>query len=407
MQLQKLNKRHQEHGLPQNETKASKEELSDFQKWQNAQDMERQMRLNKYNQNHSDNSGFSIPVNVSTTEIDCEPFSFKPKLHQSDAFQKLDRTRDTAGRKKKKPKPNRLEILRHRIATPDSMDDSLTSNGLMSNGDQNIASPENVRLDQTYSKQLGMSEQMKIYQNNLKVKESRQSEVMAGFQKPVLVRRDTRSTASSRTSTRNAFSPQVKPVSSGSGNKYQQNWKGQQQTQETSHGTDRLVIHDQRSSEPVSEYEEIQLVPCNICGRKFKVERLSQHKVVCSKTAGKKRKVFNMANARKKGTELEGFSAVRGSSKTVPTAPKSSWRSKHEDFINTIRHAKQISVYVAEGGKITDLPPPPPSLNPDYIQCQYCERRFAPKVAERHIPKCKETKSRPPPPKKRQPNRKR
>lgn len=72
----------------------------------------------------------------------------------------------------------------------------------------------------------------------------------------------------------------------------------------------------------ISEYEVVDLAPCNICGRKFKKERLSQHKKVCSKTAGKKRKVFNMSNARKKGTDLEGFSAVKGTSKQT-TAPVS------------------------------------------------------------------------------------
>lgn len=39
-------------------------------------------------------------------------------------------------------------------------------------------------------------------------------------------------------------------------------------------------------------------------------------------------------------------------------------------------------------GKLSDLPPPPPSENPDYIQCPHCNRRFNQAAAERHIPKC-------------------
>jgi hypothetical protein len=33
----------------------------------------------------------------------------------------------------------------------------------------------------------------------------------------------------------------------------------------------------------------------------------------------------------------------------------------------------------------------------DYVRCEYCQRRFAPNVAERHIPNCKDARSRPKP----------
>lgn len=39
-------------------------------------------------------------------------------------------------------------------------------------------------------------------------------------------------------------------------------------------------------------------------------------------------------------------------------------------------------------------PPPPPAANPDYVQCPHCSRRFNEHAAERHIPFCKEQKSR-------------
>jgi hypothetical protein len=55
--------------------------------------------------------------------------------------------------------------------------------------------------------------------------------------------------------------------------------------------------------------------------------------------------------------------------------------------------------YEAQGGNVLDLPPPPPSENPDYVKCPYCERKFNPATAERHIPKCKDIKARPAPPK--------
>lgn len=43
-------------------------------------------------------------------------------------------------------------------------------------------------------------------------------------------------------------------------------------------------------------------------------------------------------------------------------APKSNWRAKHEDFINTVRAARGVSIAMQRGEPLP--PPPPPSLNP-------------------------------------------
>lgn len=79
---------------------------------------------------------------------------------------------------------------------------------------------------------------------------------------------------------------------------------------------------------------------------------------------------------------------IKTPAKKQPTAKKSDWRRKHEEFIQAIRSAKQMQQHLAKGGKLSDLPPPPPSENPDYVQCPHCQRRFNQTAAERHIPKC-------------------
>ena len=76
---------------------------------------------------------------------------------------------------------------------------------------------------------------------------------------------------------------------------------------------------------------------------------------------------------------------------------KGNWRQKHEDFMNSLRYAKQVTAVQNAGGNIADLPPPPPSQNPDYVECPTCGRRFNETAAERHIPKCKNIKSKPKP----------
>lgn len=98
---------------------------------------------------------------------------------------------------------------------------------------------------------------------------------------------------------------------------------------------------------------------------------------------------------REQGTEAEAFvkSAHKKplpSQRKAPDSPskKNNWRRKHEEFIQAIRSAKQMKQHLANGGKLSDLPPPPPSENPDYVQCPHCKRRFNEGAAERHIPKC-------------------
>ncbi|XP_055989757.1 zinc finger C2HC domain-containing protein 1C [Sorex fumeus] len=147
---------------------------------------------------------------------------------------------------------------------------------------------------------------------------------------------------------------------------------------------------------------EPELGECIHCGRRFLLPRLERHSNICSRMQASKRKVFDSSRARAKGTELEEYLNWKGSAAFVKAEPppKSNWRQKHESFIRTLRQAREIQQVIAKGGKPSELPPIPPAENPDYVQCPHCSRHFAPKVAERHVPKCKTIKNRPPPPRK-------
>lgn len=136
---------------------------------------------------------------------------------------------------------------------------------------------------------------------------------------------------------------------------------------------------------------------CDLCNRKFTKDRITQHKVICSKLKTKGRKTFDSSKQRLQGLDLASPSLKKRQSINVPN--KSDWRQKHQEFIQSIKAAKEVKAHMAKGGKASDIPPPPPSLNPDYVHCKYCDRRFNPEVAERHIPRCATTKNRPSPPK--------
>ncbi|XP_029454271.1 zinc finger C2HC domain-containing protein 1C isoform X2 [Rhinatrema bivittatum] len=71
------------------------------------------------------------------------------------------------------------------------------------------------------------------------------------------------------------------------------------------------------------------LVPCQICGRTFLLERLQKHVAVCKKMKNSKRKVFDSSKARTKGTDLEPYLYLRSrATSAMPEihAKKSTWR---------------------------------------------------------------------------------
>ncbi|XP_018533100.1 zinc finger C2HC domain-containing protein 1A [Lates calcarifer] len=143
------------------------------------------------------------------------------------------------------------------------------------------------------------------------------------------------------------------------------------------------------------------LVQCNTCQRWFFPKVLEKHAKICQKSATKKRKVFDSSRQRAEGTDIPTLKPIKPKSqsssateKAEPPKKPSNWRKKHEDFIATIRAAKNLTQVIKEGGPLP--PPPPPTYDPDYIQCPYCQRRFNESAAERHIKFCQEQAARMP-----------
>ncbi|XP_050415389.1 zinc finger C2HC domain-containing protein 1B isoform X2 [Patella vulgata] len=144
----------------------------------------------------------------------------------------------------------------------------------------------------------------------------------------------------------------------------------------------------------IQEYDEAgpdERSPCPICGRMFNPRPLQIHKKSCVKSANKPRKVFDSTKQRAMGTDIP-LKQMKAAQKKVVPPPKSNWRAQHEDFINTVKSARGVTVAMKTGQALP--PPPPPSINPDYVACPYCERRFNQKAAERHIDFCKEQHAR-------------
>ncbi|XP_069107062.1 zinc finger C2HC domain-containing protein 1A-like isoform X2 [Argopecten irradians] len=139
----------------------------------------------------------------------------------------------------------------------------------------------------------------------------------------------------------------------------------------------------------MADYEanvKVHRKPCKICGRQFVPESLAKHQPICAKSAKSKRKVFDSTKQRAEGTEIS-YRQMKQAQKKEVKPPRSNWRAQHQDFINTIRSAKDVTKAMERGEALP--PPPPPSINPDYIQCPHCGRRFNQQAAERHMEFCK------------------
>ncbi|NXX53670.1 ZC21C protein, partial [Scopus umbretta] len=144
--------------------------------------------------------------------------------------------------------------------------------------------------------------------------------------------------------------------------------------------------------------EQGELGQCSFCGHKFLCSRLEKHTSICCMSHGSKRKVFDSSRARARGTALELYQQWNCSEEPQnKPLRKNNWRQKHEVFIQTLHQARQMQQDPSKGGKVSNLSPLPPIENPDYVACPYCRCRFAPQAAERHIPKCKTSKNKPPP----------
>lgn len=144
----------------------------------------------------------------------------------------------------------------------------------------------------------------------------------------------------------------------------------------------------------------VDLRPCRNCQRSFASDRLGVHEKICRKLSTK-RPVFDAAQKRMAGTQLESFLQASGKNqlqwrrggrnyiKQKHAPPKNNWRQTHEQLIQAFRNAREATRILKMGGNVADLPPPPPPApNPDYIQCPHCLRRFNEMAANRHIPQC-------------------
>ncbi|KAL7294087.1 hypothetical protein TKK_0012121 [Trichogramma kaykai] len=195
------------------------------------------------------------------------------------------------------------------------------------------------------------------------------------------------------------------------------------------------------------------LEPCGVCGRKFNPRSLEKHMPICERTAAKKRKPFDSAKQRIKGTELAEFLPKQKSSSATlssstdhlstsstmhmghsrrPSLPQvddrplptsgsrenQPWRQKREEFIKAIRaargedsqpssqpsshrsnhhqhHQQQQMQQRPSTLSLVSSHGAPQRAN-EKGQCPTCQRQFGVKSYDRHVAFCRERATRVP-----------
>ena len=146
-------------------------------------------------------------------------------------------------------------------------------------------------------------------------------------------------------------------------------------------------FYAQLVDETEEAFDEPKLGQCQVCGRKFALDRLERHESTCMKNASKKpRKMYSASAERLKLQQKAAAEAER--ERLEKSKRKSTWQNQHEAFQNALKTAAAI----AKGE------PPPADLHEiedTRIPCPHCGRKFAADVGERHIPKCPQAKKTP------------
>ncbi|XP_023334316.1 zinc finger C2HC domain-containing protein 1B isoform X2 [Eurytemora carolleeae] len=100
------------------------------------------------------------------------------------------------------------------------------------------------------------------------------------------------------------------------------------------HNTGRRPSQHELTNPPP---QSTDLVPCDICGRKFAEDRIERHKEICMKTTTKEREAFDVREQRLDGTEAVNYKDVEVDTEIK----KADWKKTHRDIINQIKAAKR------------------------------------------------------------------
>lgn len=127
------------------------------------------------------------------------------------------------------------------------------------------------------------------------------------------------------------------------------------------------VASGYRAQDP--EVEDVLLIPCVYCGRRFAADRIERHCVACGKQAGASDRLRKQKAAQQRTQAAASAGGAGGASGLESVGGSGEWRRQSSQLRGALN-----------GEPVEDL----------RVPCPYCRRRFASETAARHIPLCKE-----------------
>lgn len=156
-------------------------------------------------------------------------------------------------------------------------------------------------------------------------------------------------------------------------------------------GEDRIPA---KSPSSLVSAAEMQLIPCEDCGRRFNPASLEKHRAVCRSVFGKTRSTFESQNQR-----LRGVKETASENEASTPAPRRRHQAVLEAKVETqpVAHAFAFAptlsapraVEVGERSSKGAVSPRRASRELDLQPCPHCKRSFRPAVVDKHVKVCK------------------
>lgn len=119
----------------------------------------------------------------------------------------------------------------------------------------------------------------------------------------------------------------------------------------------------------LEELTDGERVSCQICKRKFAINRIEKHQQACENLS-KKRPIFDIFKKRFPNYSESYNKKVNKKGSLNLIYPNSKWQKQHLELVRNLRYGEESSYE-------------------DYVPCPHCGRKFGQNTADKHIEICK------------------
>lgn len=283
--------------------KKESNELSEFQKWQNEQDEQREVRLQKYQEKLKvERRAGQVKFDVSRDDDEFEGEKYYDRVDRDDAHGRRRQEYDDMLSKEKE-----LErmIAKHQEELKKLQAESV-SDQENSGDDGTLDTSYNshqIQKKPTVQKTVGRkgkkipyppADDYEKYEDRYGY-EDKENEINRRFDPSQHIEKEEDSRDTRKTKPETSKQRQFNSSS------------GQQSQTQRSEFREETSLYLQAASGETDQTSDLDLRPCDICGRSFAADRLPKHKSICKKSSNIQRKVFDSTKHRTDGTDMSQF----------------------------------------------------------------------------------------------------